>query len=38
MTPRPALSSNFAPLGKHDEQFLRIGMLAERYFAEDPNT
>ena len=38
MHPRPALSSNFAALGEHDEQFLRIGMLAERYFAEDPNT
>ncbi|MDB6132995.1 MAG: type restriction protein res subunit [Verrucomicrobiales bacterium] len=32
------LTSNFAVLGAHDEQFLRIGMLAERYFTEDPNT
>ena len=38
MHPRPALFSNFAALGEHDEQFLRIGMLTERYFAEDPNT
>jgi type I restriction enzyme R subunit len=33
----PALS-NFAHLQAHDEQLLRLGMLAERYFAEDPNT
>ena len=33
-----ALVSNFAQLRAHDEQLLRIGMLAERYFAEDPNT
>jgi len=38
MNSRGALSSNFAQLREHDEQFLRIGMLAERYFAEDPNT
>lgn len=34
----PALSSNFAHLQSHDEQLLRLGVLAERYFAEDPNT
>ena len=33
-----ALSSNFAHLHEHDEQLVRLGMLAERYFAEDPNT
>ena len=38
MKSRPALSSNFAPLQSHDEQLLRLGMLAERYFADDPNT
>lgn len=38
MNPRGTLTSNFARLGEHDEQLLRIGMLAERYFAEDPNT
>ncbi len=38
MTNPPALSSNFAHLQEHDEQLLRLGMLAERYFAEDPNT
>ncbi len=32
------LNSNFSHLQEHDEQLLRIGMLAERYFAEDPNT
>lgn len=32
------LSSNFAHLQSHDEQLLRLGMLAERYFSEDPNT
>jgi type I restriction enzyme, R subunit len=36
--PAPALTSNFAHLREHDEQLLRLGMLAERYFAEDPNT
>jgi len=32
------MMSNFAQLQQHDEQLLRIGMLAERYFTEDPNT
>jgi len=31
------LSSNFTDLQEHDMQLLRLGMLAERYFAEDPN-
>ena len=30
--------TNFAHLQQHDEQLLRLGMLAEKYFAEDPNT
>lgn len=30
--------SNFSVLSQHDEQLLRLGMLAEKYFAEDPNT
>lgn len=30
--------SNFSVLGQHDEQLLRLGMLAEKYFADDPNT
>lgn len=35
----PALpSTNFAHLQEHDEQLLRLGMLAEKYFADDPNT
>ena len=33
-----SLSSNFSHLQTHDEQLLRLGMLAERYFADDPNT
>jgi type I restriction enzyme, R subunit len=32
------IPSNFSVLAQHDEQLLRLGMLAERYFAEDPNT
>lgn len=32
------LNSNFAHLKVHDEQLLRLGMLAERYFTDDPNT
>lgn len=38
MSLEPVLSSNFAHLREHDEQLLRVGMLAERYFANDPNT
>jgi type I restriction enzyme R subunit len=41
MTPGQAPSerpSNFAHLKAHDAQLVRLGMLAERYFAEDPNT
>src|SRR6266550_2900268 len=38
MKPRTPMISNFAQLQQHDEQLLRIGMLAERYFADDPNT
>ena len=36
MGAKPA--SNFGFLGEHDEQLVRLGMLAERYFPEDPNT
>jgi type I restriction enzyme, R subunit len=32
------LSTNFAALQAHDAQLVRLGMLAERYFADDPNT
>lgn len=41
MTPAMAPSerpSNFSNLQAHDAQLVRLGMLAERYFAEDPNT
>jgi len=30
--------TNFAHLEQHDEQLLRLGLLAEKYFAGDPNT
>jgi type I restriction enzyme R subunit len=32
------IQTNFAQLAEHDEQLLRLGLLAERYFPEDPNT
>ena len=35
--PNP-LTSNFAQLEQYDEQLLRLGLLAERYFPDDPNT
>lgn len=33
-----APTTNFAYLKQHDEQLARLGMLAERYFPDDPNT
>jgi type I restriction enzyme, R subunit len=30
--------TNFAHLQEHNEQLLRLGILAEKYFSEDPNT
>jgi type I restriction enzyme R subunit len=33
-----SVPTNFAILQQHDEQLLRLGMLAETYFANDPNT
>lgn len=33
-----SLSSNFTHLKEHDQQLLRLGLLAEKYFADDPNT
>lgn len=38
MNQRQPLRSNFAHLREHDGQLVRLGMLAERYFADDPNT
>jgi type I restriction enzyme R subunit len=38
MNKPPLLTSNFAHLQEHDVQLLRLGMLAERYFPDDPNT
>lgn len=32
------LPTNFSCLIEYDEQLVRLGMLAEKYFAEDPNT
>jgi type I restriction enzyme R subunit len=32
------LRTNFGFLAQHDEQLVRLGRLAERYFPEDPNT
>lgn len=34
----PASATNFGDLKAHDEQLVRFGMLAERYFPDDPNT
>src|SRR3954463_15521095 len=33
-----SISANFDFLAKHDEQLVRLGALAERYFKEDPAT
>ena len=38
MTESAAIITNFAHLKGYDEQLVRLGMLAERYFADDPNT
>ena len=38
MNKPPLLTSNFAHLQEHDAQLLRLGMLAERYFPDGPNT
>jgi type I restriction enzyme R subunit len=32
------VKTNFGHLQEHDEQLVRLGVLAEKYFAEDPNT
>ncbi len=34
----PARISNFGHLKSHDDQLVRLGRLAERYVADDPNT
>lgn len=36
--PAPIETANFGFLAKHDVQLMRLGALAERYFADDPNT
>jgi type I restriction enzyme R subunit len=34
----PSGPSNFAFLAAHDERLAAVGVLAERFFADDPNT
>lgn len=34
----PVSASNFGFLGQHDERVARLGLLAERYFRDDPPT
>jgi type I restriction enzyme R subunit len=34
----PAPSPNFSFLAHHDQRLVALGTLAERYFADDPNT
>jgi type I restriction enzyme R subunit len=36
--PEPLTSSNFSFLVPHDQQLVRLGALAERYFKDDPAT
>lgn len=36
--PEPIASANFGFLAAHDQQLVRLGALAERYFADDPST
>lgn len=38
MAVRALPPTNFAFLEQHDAQLVRLGMLAERYFPDDPNT
>ena len=38
MTNSQPVSPNFGFLSSHDSQLVRLGTLAERYFADDPNT
>jgi type I restriction enzyme R subunit len=38
MTSSQPVSPNFGFLASHDSQLVRLGTLAERYFADDPNT
>ena len=33
-----SIATNFTHLQEHDAQLLRLGMLAEKYFPDDPNT
>ncbi|MBL8815202.1 MAG: type I restriction-modification system endonuclease [Planctomyces sp.] len=36
--PSSSIQSNFAQFAEQDQQLLRLGLLAERYFPDDPNT
>jgi type I restriction enzyme R subunit len=33
----PTILTNISCLREHDEQLLRLGLLAEKYFSDDPN-
>ncbi len=33
-----SLPTNFSHLHEHDEQLVRLGILAEKYYSDDPNT
>jgi type I restriction enzyme, R subunit len=33
-----SISTNFIHLHEHDEQLVRLGLLAEKYYSDDPNT
>ena len=38
MTPGLVQQTNFAHLEEHDQLLVHLGMLAEKYFTDDPNT
>ena len=38
MVSRSLPPTNFGHLEEYDQQLVRLGMLAERYFTDDPNT
>jgi type I restriction enzyme R subunit len=38
MTPESVFRTNFAFFEEHDQLLVRLGMLAEKYFSNDPNT
>ena len=38
MASNPVSLTNFSYLEEHDPLLIRLGMLAEKYFTDDPNT